>query len=330
MSDTPSNGPSPSPCSPSVVPLSTLSLTAAAATAGVGVGIGIPLGHHTPTLVGGGGGGGAVPPAISIQAPNPVGSPSLSPAQSPASSLPASPLKPTNANAAAGSARSPSVTLVYTAESFPFVVKIGDFGLAKGLSVDTIPSAHHMEETKPRRSSVGAIGTKTYASPEQQQTPTAAATPLTDKTDMFSVGLILFEMFIRCSTAMERARAMTDVRRGVFPEGFEAEYPPVASLVRALLAVDPLARPSAETILAHPFVAPFAPAHAKAFGRWLPMGGNGSGRGGADSPLPLAMWTKQALFDEIVARDAKLAEQAQHIAQLQDTIAKLKAAAGTV
>ena len=102
------------------------------------------------------------------------------------------------------------------------------------------------------------VGTRTYASPEQL----AGVIAVTSHTDLFSLGIILFEMFFVFGTAMERALVLADLRRRRLPAGFAAEHPHVARLVLALLHERPERRPTAAELLADPFVRVYAPAHA--------------------------------------------------------------------
>ena len=44
------------------------------------------------------------------------------------------------------------------------------------------------------------------------------------KVDIFSLGLIFFEMLVPFNTGMERLAVMTKVRHGEFPKGFEKQY----------------------------------------------------------------------------------------------------------
>eukprot|EP00959_Pyramimonas_sp_CCMP1952_P457719 9475411-Pyramimonas_sp.AAC.1 len=134
-------------------------------------------------------------------------------------------------------------------------VKIGDFGLAR------IPQCHLPEsnttacqsptdcqtappqpaealDLKPNTS--GACGTRTYAAPEQ-----LAGLQCTTRADMFSLGLIMFELLQPFQTAMERAIVLSAARQGQLPEAFVSRFPFHSSLVQQLLSPTPKARPSA-------------------------------------------------------------------------------------
>ena len=136
----------------------------------------------------------------------------------------------------------------YSAANFPYVVKIGDFGLAKELS-------SHLEaplvSKKPNTSTKShPIGTSTYASPEQLE----KIVDISFSSDIYSLGIILFEMFQRFETAMERSRVLSSIRKLEFPADFETKNPNVARLVRSMLQVDPEKRPTARQLLFDAYV----------------------------------------------------------------------------
>ena len=140
-------------------------------------------------------------------------------------------------------------------------VKIGDFGLAKMLAPGhqqqrqkrATPLARCGEEASLSCSDVDnvntcGVGTVPYASPEQ-----LAHTDYTTKADIYSLGIILLELFSVFSTASERAHVISDLRsRGSIPAATAALYPTETKLVRAMVAADPAARPTARAILEHP------------------------------------------------------------------------------
>ena len=92
------------------------------------------------------------------------------------------------------------------------------------------------------------IGTYIYASPEQISGGAYDAA-----TDMFSLGMILFEM---ChppfSTGMERVMVLSNARDGQFApywKTFVVEYPGIGKLVNELLDMNPLKRPTAVEVV---------------------------------------------------------------------------------
>jgi hypothetical protein len=67
---------------------------------------------------------------------------------------------------------------------------------------------------------------------------------------MFSVGVLIVEMFRIFSTGMERIVTLSDARKGKLPAQFAAEFPRICSIARECLLHDPTLRPSASQLLA--------------------------------------------------------------------------------
>jgi translation initiation factor 2-alpha kinase 1 len=94
--------------------------------------------------------------------------------------------------------------------------KIGDFGLA------TWSQSPVEQDSKLQKQSLG-IGTVTYASPEQLNENWEAH--YTAQTDIYSLGIILFELLVPMSTGMERAEKLHQLRQGILPEDFLTARP---------------------------------------------------------------------------------------------------------
>jgi serine/threonine protein kinase len=123
-------------------------------------------------------------------------------------------------------------------------VKIGDFGLAR-IPHYHLPEIASMTQVQPpgdllKSNSSGACGTSTYAAPEQ-----LAGLQCTTRADMFSLGLIIFELLQPFQTAMERAISLSAARGGQLPDAFVSRFPFHSSLVQQMLSSNPRARPSA-------------------------------------------------------------------------------------
>lgn len=114
------------------------------------------------------------------------------------------------------------------------LVCIGDFGLATTTS-------ELLEESN---SQIDGVGTLTYASPEQQK-----CQKYNEKTDIYSLGLILFEIFTYFKTKMERAVVLKELRTFAFPPSFLQLYPQETALVMRMMSLLPENRPSASEIL---------------------------------------------------------------------------------
>ncbi|KAI8997164.1 kinase-like domain-containing protein [Pilobolus umbonatus] len=98
----------------------------------------------------------------------------------------------------------------------------------------------------PKRTRTIGVGTRTYASPEQLADPPL---PYDEKVDIYSLGIILFELFQPFSTGMERADAIDKLKRGVFPEGFLELYPKISALILWMMDENPDCRPSSHQLL---------------------------------------------------------------------------------
>uniref|UniRef100_A0A3Q2LS62 Eukaryotic translation initiation factor 2-alpha kinase 3 n=1 Tax=Equus caballus TaxID=9796 RepID=A0A3Q2LS62_HORSE len=123
------------------------------------------------------------------------------------------------------------------------VVKIGDFGLVTAMDQDEeeqmvlTPMPAYARHT-------GQVGTKLYMSPEQIH-----GNNYSHKVDIFSLGLILFELLYPFGTQMERVRILTDVRNLKFPPLFTQKYPREHVMVQDMLSPSPMERPEATNII---------------------------------------------------------------------------------
>ncbi|KAJ3358528.1 Eukaryotic translation initiation factor 2-alpha kinase [Kappamyces sp. JEL0680] len=121
--------------------------------------------------------------------------------------------------------------------------KLGDFGLATWILSS---KKHHEFMSSGYRESVG-IGTFTYASPEQLNYKKAAC--YSHQTDIYSLGIILFELLFPFGSAMERAKVLTALRQGILPEEFLTAQPKEAALILWMMSPDPKMRPMVDDIL---------------------------------------------------------------------------------
>ncbi|XP_073931619.1 eukaryotic translation initiation factor 2-alpha kinase 1 isoform X1 [Castor canadensis] len=122
-------------------------------------------------------------------------------------------------------------------------VKIGDFGLA---CTDIIQK--NSDWTNRNRKGTAAhtsrVGTCLYASPEQLEGSEYDA-----KSDMYSLGVILLELFQPFGTEMERAAVLTGVRAGRIPESLSQRCPVQAQYIQQLTSRSASQRPSALQLL---------------------------------------------------------------------------------
>jgi len=118
-------------------------------------------------------------------------------------------------------------------------VKIGDFGLAI--------QKKNPELIDDDEESMSGVGTLTYSSPELRCGKFA-----TEKSDMFSLGVILFEMFQPFETEMGRSIELRKLRSLQLPAEFIANYPQVASVILSLVSPRSSNRPTASELIDHP------------------------------------------------------------------------------
>jgi translation initiation factor 2-alpha kinase 3 len=124
-------------------------------------------------------------------------------------------------------------------------VKIGDFGLAttaaNRFDTDTHTPAGEVPTTKVNLT--GHVGTHLYMSPEQSRNK-----PYDFKVDIYSLGLIFFELLVPFSTEMERYEALSRVRKMSFPPTFVLEHPDEYEFISKMVSHEPEQRPNATVI----------------------------------------------------------------------------------
>ncbi|CAL8122921.1 unnamed protein product [Orchesella dallaii] len=126
-------------------------------------------------------------------------------------------------------------------------VKIGDFGLAttayaemESEKVAATPLGETDASENVKMNLTGHVGTHLYMSPEQYHRK-----PYDYKVDIYSLGLIFFELLMPFSTDMERYNILTGVRKLNFPEKFRDSFPDEYDLIRTMISHDPNERPDA-------------------------------------------------------------------------------------
>ncbi|XP_075428098.1 eukaryotic translation initiation factor 2-alpha kinase 3 isoform X2 [Ascaphus truei] len=126
------------------------------------------------------------------------------------------------------------------------VVKVGDFGLVTAMDQDEdeetvlTPMPAYARHT-------GQVGTKLYMSPEQ-----IYGQSYSHKVDIFSLGLILFELLYPFGTQMERVNILTELRSLKFPPLFTQKFSQEQNIVKHMLSHNPSERPEAVDILESP------------------------------------------------------------------------------
>ncbi|KAK9288122.1 hypothetical protein L1049_016570 [Liquidambar formosana] len=131
-------------------------------------------------------------------------------------------------------------------------IKIGDFGLAKFLTLEQVDQdpGFPTDTTGVSVDGTGQVGTYFYTAPEiEQEWP-----KIDEKADMYSLGVVFFELWHPFGTAMERHVVLFDLQqKGELPPAWVSEFPEQASLLRRLMSPSPSDRPSATELLQHAF-----------------------------------------------------------------------------
>ncbi|KAG8212795.1 hypothetical protein J437_LFUL019766, partial [Ladona fulva] len=101
-------------------------------------------------------------------------------------------------------------------------IKVGDFGLVTTMA-ETLANEQPGDEDSANflgnHRHTAQVGTQLYMSPEQLM-----GKPYNYKVDIYSLGLILFELLVPFNTQMERWRTLKDLRDNKFPPNFQKEH----------------------------------------------------------------------------------------------------------
>lgn len=126
-------------------------------------------------------------------------------------------------------------------------VKIGDFGLATTGSKIMVLNASMNASFDEDQSTRPGVGTPFYTSPEQEK----VGYHFDAKVDIYSLGIIFFEMCYPFSTGMERVMALTALRSSdiTFPPDFRMKHPDESELISKMLQANPASRPDTNQLL---------------------------------------------------------------------------------
>lgn len=119
-------------------------------------------------------------------------------------------------------------------------VKVGDFGLVTGSISPELDSSGTALTAVAEDHHTGNIGSHFYMSPEQ-----TLGVRYDQKVDIFSLGVIFFELHYPFHTEMERAQVLDDLRQHRFPLKFCSTQAAEARFVEWLMAPQSSQRPSA-------------------------------------------------------------------------------------
>ncbi|GAM17325.1 hypothetical protein SAMD00019534_005000 [Acytostelium subglobosum LB1] len=146
-------------------------------------------------------------------------------------------------------------------------VKIGDFGLATsgttknpvGTGIDINNNNNNNNNNNDNDNNIfaeitvdnednmtGGVGTPFYCCPEILKNTKQYGV----KVDIYSLGIILFEMCHSFQTQMERSKILHELRNEIkFPPGFEALKPDQSQLIRRMVSHNPNNRPTTKELL---------------------------------------------------------------------------------
>lgn len=125
-------------------------------------------------------------------------------------------------------------------------IKVGDFGLAKNSQFSSVLLNNNQVPSMDDKDLSTVVGTFFYNAKE------VATGDYDDKVDMYSLGVIFFEMCYSLPTGMERAKKINDLRlvSVEFPKDFsDSKYRQEKRIIKNLLDHDPKKRPAAGDLL---------------------------------------------------------------------------------
>ncbi|CAH1103142.1 unnamed protein product [Psylliodes chrysocephalus] len=126
-------------------------------------------------------------------------------------------------------------------------VKVGDFGLVKDME-DAFDLELIKKGSSPSyRGHTIEVGTQLYMSPEQFHSRIYDY-----KVDIYSLGLIFFELLVPFHTEMERNKMLSDVKKNIYPSGFTEKFPDEHVILQNMLCKDPNKRLTTIGIKARP------------------------------------------------------------------------------
>jgi serine/threonine protein kinase len=132
-------------------------------------------------------------------------------------------------------------------------VKVGDFGLSRESTDKDEGEASFPQSRQEDRvfdNHTAGIGTRSYASPEQMN-----GSDYDSSTDVYSLGIILFELCYPMYTGMERNICLSQLRCLRFPETWHATvgrgFPTLQNLIKSMLSPNPNERPTAGVVAQH-------------------------------------------------------------------------------
>lgn len=107
-------------------------------------------------------------------------------------------------------------------------IKVGDFGLVTAMTENDgqVSPCGSFKLNLENEKHTAQVGTQLYMSPEQ-----LSGKPYNYKVDIYSLGLILFELLVPFNTQMERIHVLQDIKQNKFTESFQKLYKDEVSLI---------------------------------------------------------------------------------------------------
>ncbi|KAF8625130.1 hypothetical protein AX15_005537 [Amanita polypyramis BW_CC] len=136
--------------------------------------------------------------------------------------------------------------------------KVGDFGLATSSLAAVDPSDVSPHAVDPDADMTLEVGTKLYIAPEVQSRNRGPRTRNHNKADMYSLGIVFFEMNYKFTTGSERIAVIEDLRKpGIFfPPTWDSHRSRQREIITWLLHHDPDERPTATELSQSPLLPP--------------------------------------------------------------------------
>ena len=130
-------------------------------------------------------------------------------------------------------------------------IKVGDFGLSRESGGDNDTAILDTSQSQLKAFNddhTAGVGTRSYASPEQTN-----GSDYDSSTDIYSLGIMLFELCYPMYTGMERNICLSRLRDHSFPkdwvETVGVSFPTLQDLICSMLSRTPSARPTAKTVV---------------------------------------------------------------------------------
>lgn len=121
-------------------------------------------------------------------------------------------------------------------------IKVGDFGLVTSIN-EYDSDDENMSKLCLEKSYTNAVGTHLYMSLEQLN-----GQQYDSKVDIYSLGIILFELLVVFNTEMERINVLSNLRQRKYPKEYTAIISKEFKLLNCMLSSNPKERPTATEI----------------------------------------------------------------------------------